>query len=262
MRTIFKNPLMLIFRIAFWVILGLTWNTVNAQSLTLKDTKGREVVIRPVNVTETEVVGIRSRDQKEVKIPLHTLDSESVNAVLSWKKLTGRLPTKEFICKISKKIDDTERKYTVKFKMPEMAYNTKFDKTRISLIFDATNNAQSSGEFYINVSFDDRKQTDVLADILSNLNENLKRKLENMSPSERQIKEPLMKLSKFTHGEFKGYITPSDKKNQVRVITTNGKYSITASLEPYPYSKSDSVLSISPEDVFRILETLVVVNGH
>ena len=98
--------------------------TIHAQSITLKDTKGRAIEILIDSASETEVAGRRKGDNKKVSIKTETLDAESRKAVETWRKTTGRIPSQQFEVKL-KHGDNHE--FTVKFKMPVANYNTSID---------------------------------------------------------------------------------------------------------------------------------------
>jgi hypothetical protein len=250
-----------------WAMMGVAAGAEIPQTLTLKDTKGRAIEIRPTSATDTEVAGIRSSDQKEVKIPLDTLDAESRKSVQGWKKLTGRLPTKEFVIKLSSQ-ERLSKDYTVKFKVPEGLYNVKIEnlslsQNRVILHFDVPSGEEVSRNPYFSffASVSDRKQDEALLAILEGHNKSIAMLLERMTPSERALNEPLLKAEPISHGEFKGYKRGAYKSNGYSATTTNGKFQISVSLN-YGDLENGSGLPITADDVPRILETIEIVKGH
>jgi hypothetical protein len=241
-------------------MMGVAAGAEIPQTLTLKDTRGRAIEIRPTSATDTEVAGIRSSDQKEVKIPLDTLDAESRKSVQGWKKLTGRLPKKQFVGKFTKEYAGRE-KYTVSFKVPEGLYNATYEPTSIKLLFDIPrpNNTALRGELYLKVFYFDLKKEAALANILRDFNSDIESALQRMTPSERQLKEPLMKLEKISHGKFAGYKKPLD--HWLEISTTNGEFTVFISLKPANLPSGTECL-VTPEDIPRILGTLEIVEGH
>ena len=268
MRTTWRKRCGLACGAFVWGLMGLAVGAENAQTLTLKDTRGRAIEIRPTSATDAEVVGIRSSDQKEVKIPLDTLDAESKNVVAGWKKLTGRLPTKEFFIKLSSQ-ERLSKDYTVKFKVPEGLYNVKIEKyggvsqSSVKLTFDAPNGEEIArkAHFMFSASVSEKKQDEAILAILESRNKHILHLLEGMTPSERALNEPLLKVEPISHGEFKGYKSPQYKAQGFSASTTNGRFSIGVNLY-YGDLENGSGLPITADDVPRILETIEIVKGH
>jgi len=243
-----------------WTLVLLSFGFAQNPTLTLNDTKGRSVEIKPLTVTDLEITGIRTSDRKEIKIPIQTLDAKSKLAVIEWKTLTGRLPKKEYVLKLSSTVG-RGKDYTVKFKVPEGKYNSKLHNRGIELIFDIPNKAKTTyrGTLIIEVLHTDKKQSESLKKLLSDFNSEVARDLERMTPSERALKEPLMKVDDFAHGDFKGYVRRTDQLH--KVATTDGEFTIYTYLSPLGLTMATEE-PISRDDVTRILGTLEIVNGH
>ena len=233
--------------------------TIHAQSITLKDTKGRAIEILIDSASETEVAGRRKGDNKKVSIKTETLDAESRKAVETWRKTTGRIPSQQFEVKL-KHGDNHE--FTVKFKMPVANYNTSIDhSSMINLRFDIPRpkGEPLTGKFFLHVYPTEKKAKEGLELILKEINDEIKDHLSTMSPTQRQEVEASAHPTAISHGEFSGYRCAYSAKNYVR--TTNGKYMIYASLREV-ISTDPFEAPVTQEDVIKILKTIEITKGH
>ncbi len=233
--------------------------TIHAQSITLKDTKGRAIEILPDSATEAEITGRRKSDNKKVTIKTDTLDAESKKAVEAWQKATGRIPSQEFEAKLTRK--DGTKTVTAKFKMPAGKYNTDIDCSAIKLTFDIPRRKSEPlpGNFILTVYPTQKNLKEGLDLILKEMNQEIKDDLSRMTPSKRQEVEASAHPVAISHGEFSGYRYTYNSKNLFR--TTNGKYELSAYLGPLSFIE-DGESPVLQDDVIEILKTIEIKKGH
>jgi hypothetical protein len=280
-------PMNLKFKV-FWIasthtflalLAGIAVGAESPQALTLKDNKGRELKLRIISATETELVGIRSSDQKEVKIPLNVLDADSAKIVAEWKKMTGRLPTKQITKNFgnpqSEKGENDGKKFTVNFSVPEGAYNRVDDEAGIILKFDVPapvsgspnvtskpSSLRAEGNMRIGIFPVSGKKIDQIAKILKGFEIDLGRALGEMTPSERAEKEPLMKVEEFSRGDFKGFRYTSSSGYSHHITVTNGDYRINIYLLHANTGTIKPEWPIELDDMPLIIDTLTITKGH
>jgi hypothetical protein len=239
-----------------WAVMGLAVGAENAQTLTLKDTRGRAIEIRPTSASDAEVVGIRSSDQKEVKIALDTLDAESQKRINGWRIETGRSPRKE-VSMVIKSSGSKPKEYLVKFRVPDGSYNSRLDNNNaIHLKFDKLGAGSSTGTFYIAVDPINRKKEEAVAQIFINCQKGIESRLSRLTPTERIKIEEKLKIEKVSHGDFTGYRIIEDLDSGYGINTTNGNFFIHVSLMLSPNRTEKSL--IESEDVLKILGTLQI----
>lgn len=228
-----------------------------AQNDTLKDNRGRSVEVQIIGATETHVVCIKASDKMEIKIPLDTLDAESQKKVKRWRIETGRLPRKE-MSMIVKSPGGRPKTYLVKFKVPEGRYNSSLDnRNGILLNFDQGGEDSSSGSLFIKVDPIHQKKREVFDKISIEFQQALNRRLAMMTPEQRMKNEGIMKITKFSHGDFDGYILDqSDLGFPGMVQTTNGKFHVYAKLNHLKNATGNALIEY--DDVLKILQTLEI----